>query len=133
MEPGTVTITAEVCYAKICQSLFCLLGITLQIPGCGLFPQAGQPTITPTAAAVPTLDSRLRINQIQGAQHRSPYDGKSISGVEGIVTAITGSGFYLQDSLQLLMRALQKRFCFRWCFGNIALGILSDEKEGTGV
>lgn len=50
------------------------------------------------AEVTPQAESqRLRISAIQGTQHRSPYDGKRVSGVEGIVTAVTGSGFYLQD------------------------------------
>jgi predicted extracellular nuclease len=108
---------------RFARSLFCLLVITLLITGCGLFPKAGQPTITPTAAAVPTLDGRLRINQIQGAQHRSPYDGKRVSGVEGIVTAITGSGFYLQDSLpDTDERTSEALFVSASAFGNISVG-----------
>ncbi len=38
-----------------------------------------------------------RISEIQGVQHRSPMDGLEIQNVSGIVTALTGSGFYLQD------------------------------------
>ena len=107
---------------RFARSLFCLLVITLLITGCGLFPKAGQPTTTPTAAAVTTLNGRLRINQIQGAQHRSPYDGKSISGVEGIVTAITGSGFYLQDSLpDTDERTSEALFVSASAFGNISV------------
>jgi len=40
---------------------------------------------------------RTLISQIQGAQHRSPLEGQTVTNVYGIVTAITGSGFYLQD------------------------------------
>ncbi len=108
---------------RFARSLFCLLVITLLITGCGLFPKAGQPTTTPTAAAVTTLNGRLRINQIQGAQHRSPYDGKRVSGVEGIVTAITGSGFYLQDSLpDTDERTSEALFVSASAFGNISVG-----------
>ena len=38
-----------------------------------------------------------RIWQIQGAQHRSPMVGMSVSNVPGIVTARASNGFYLQD------------------------------------
>lgn len=38
----------------------------------------------------------LPINKIQGAWHRSPYDGKEVHCVEGIVTAIDGGGFFMQ-------------------------------------
>lgn len=39
----------------------------------------------------------VKINQIQGAQHRSPLDGQQVEQVYGIVTALAGNGFYLQD------------------------------------
>lgn len=38
----------------------------------------------------------LPINQIQGVQHRSPYDGKDVYCVRGVVTAVDGGGFFLQ-------------------------------------
>ena len=37
------------------------------------------------------------IMQIQGTTHRSPLAGRAVSGVHGIVTARSGSGFYVQD------------------------------------
>jgi len=40
---------------------------------------------------------RTLISQIQGAQHRSPLEGQTVTDIYGIVTGITGSGFYLQD------------------------------------
>ena len=39
----------------------------------------------------------LRISQIQGAGHTSPWNGESVSNVPGIVTAVRTNGFYLQD------------------------------------
>ncbi|HAE85378.1 MAG TPA: hypothetical protein DCG78_02570, partial [Anaerolineaceae bacterium] len=42
---------------------------------------------------------RTPISQIQGAQHRSPLEGQTVTNVYGIVTGITVSGFYLQDLL----------------------------------
>lgn len=51
--------------------------------------------------ALPSASSEpnhvTRISEIQGAQHRSPMDGLEVHNVSGIVTALTGSGFYLQD------------------------------------
>lgn len=38
-----------------------------------------------------------RIYQIQGAQHRSPMVGQTVTNVPGIVTARAGNGFYMQD------------------------------------
>jgi predicted extracellular nuclease len=39
----------------------------------------------------------LRIHDIQGAQHVSPYDDRLVSGVPGVVTALRSNGFYMQD------------------------------------
>jgi predicted extracellular nuclease len=38
-----------------------------------------------------------RIHDIQGAAHLSPMDGNAVSGVAGVVTAASGSGFWMQD------------------------------------
>jgi hypothetical protein len=40
---------------------------------------------------------QARIFEIQGAAHRSPLEGQPVV-TDGIVTAITGNGFYLQDA-----------------------------------
>jgi hypothetical protein len=45
----------------------------------------------------PETMQRTPISQIQGAQHRSPLEGQTVTNVYGIVTGITSSGFYLQD------------------------------------
>lgn len=42
---------------------------------------------------------RLAISQVQGTGHRSPYDGKKVGCVAGIVTAIDGGGFYMQSEI----------------------------------
>lgn len=39
----------------------------------------------------------LRIHEIQGAAHLSPYDGQLVSGVPGVVTARSSNGFWMQD------------------------------------
>lgn len=39
----------------------------------------------------------VRIHDIQGAQHLSPYDGSVVLNVPGIVTALRFSGFFFQD------------------------------------
>lgn len=39
-----------------------------------------------------------RIAQIQGAGHLSPLAGKTVSGVRGVVTALSRTGFWIQDS-----------------------------------
>ncbi len=39
----------------------------------------------------------VRIHDIQAATHVSPYVGKTVTAVPGIVTAVQSAGFYLQD------------------------------------
>lgn len=41
--------------------------------------------------------SGLKIGQIQGKQHRSPYDGQTLTNILGVVTAVRGDGFFIQD------------------------------------
>jgi uncharacterized protein len=40
----------------------------------------------------------LRIHDIQGAQHRSPYENRVVSGVPGVVTAASTNGIWVQDA-----------------------------------
>ena len=60
-------------------------------------------TSTPEQIPVATVPPKpqepvgLKISQIQGAQHRSPLDGKTVENVLGVVTALKGTGFYMQD------------------------------------
>ena len=39
----------------------------------------------------------VRISDIQGSAHRSPYEGQAVTGIAGIVTALRSNGFYLED------------------------------------
>ncbi|MGQ9686045.1 MAG: endonuclease/exonuclease/phosphatase family protein [Thiobacillaceae bacterium] len=41
----------------------------------------------------------LSIMEIQGTGHVSPHVGETLSGVQGVVTAVSGNGFWLQDPL----------------------------------
>ncbi len=41
--------------------------------------------------------SNISIHYIQGAGHRSPLSGCSVSGIQGIVTLVTSNGFFMQD------------------------------------
>lgn len=45
----------------------------------------------------PAADVALTIAEIQGCSHRSPYSGKTVQGVIGIVTAKAYNGFYMQS------------------------------------
>ncbi|WP_226002733.1 S-layer homology domain-containing protein [Paenibacillus sp. BJ-4] len=44
------------------------------------------------------LPKKLRIHDIQGAAHRSPYEGQKVTDIEGIVTMVKGSSFYIQEA-----------------------------------
>ncbi|MFC6488846.1 choice-of-anchor I family protein [Nitratireductor sp. GCM10026969] len=64
----------------------------------GSFSPLGQDD-TPGAAngaGSPVEPTDLTISQIQGAGHRSPYEGSFVRS-SGIVTAIAANGFYMQD------------------------------------
>ena len=39
----------------------------------------------------------VRIHDIQGAAHTSPLNGRPVTGVPGVVTALTSNGFWFQD------------------------------------
>ena len=45
-----------------------------------------------------TTGLELRIHDIQGARHISPYDDALVSKVPGVVTAVRNNGFYYQDA-----------------------------------
>ena len=52
---------------------------------------------TPPAQHVAPTASATRIHDIQGAAQRSPLDGRAVSDVPGIVTAVVKPGFWMQD------------------------------------
>ncbi len=50
----------------------------------------------PGCTTIPAVDLPETIEQIQGTSHTSPYKGKLVNGVLGIVTAISSTGFWIQ-------------------------------------
>ncbi|MBD2461453.1 endonuclease/exonuclease/phosphatase family protein [Oscillatoria sp. FACHB-1407] len=50
-----------------------------------------------TGAPTNNNGAGVRIRDIQGAAHVSPFNGQSVSNVPGIVTVLRSNGFYLQD------------------------------------
>lgn len=48
---------------------------------------------------VAVVASTARIRDIQGAAHRSPMTGMTVSNVPGVVTALRNNGFYMEDWL----------------------------------
>jgi hypothetical protein len=61
----------------------------------GLVLTAVSATAAPTVA--PAAADGLSIHALLGGGHVSPYAGQSVSGVTGVVTDVTSSGFYFQD------------------------------------
>lgn len=57
---------------------------------------AGSQACTP--APPPGQGQSATIAQIQGARHRSPLEGKQVSGVQGVVTAVGGQGYWMQST-----------------------------------
>lgn len=53
--------------------------------------------VDPRAPGVCGSLPEVTISQIQGAQHRSPFDGQDVTCVQGIVTAVDGGGFFMQS------------------------------------
>lgn len=51
----------------------------------------------PCTPVPPTPDEPETIPQIQGASHISPLVGKPVNGVEGVVTAVSSTGFWFQN------------------------------------
>ncbi|KAF5013825.1 hypothetical protein FDECE_182 [Fusarium decemcellulare] len=47
---------------------------------------------------VSPLVAALTISEINGDRYLSPYSGKNVTGVEGLVTAVGSSGFYLRST-----------------------------------
>ncbi len=79
-------------------SLIWLSGCVVNTPGTSLSSSTSNPTNDPTSRPGSCSQStQFAISQIQGAGHRSPYDGEEVYCVTGIVTAIDGGGFYLQS------------------------------------
>ena len=52
----------------------------------------------PACADLPAVDEPETIAQIQGSSHISPFAGKSVNGVRGIVTAVGRSGYWIQST-----------------------------------
>jgi predicted extracellular nuclease len=52
----------------------------------------------PACAVIPPVDEPETIAQIQGASHTSPYKGKLVNGVRGVVTAVGPTGYWIQST-----------------------------------
>jgi len=53
----------------------------------------------PVCADVPTNDDPETIAQIHGTSHTSPYKGKLVNGVRGVVTAVGSTGYWVQSTV----------------------------------
>lgn len=61
------------------------------------FANEDAPPQTATCTIAVGVAPLLRIREIQGAGHRSPYAGQSVANVPGVVTARRNNGFWIQD------------------------------------
>jgi uncharacterized protein len=52
----------------------------------------------PACTVTPPVDEPETIAQIQGKSHTSPYNGKQVNGVLGVVTAVGPNGYWLQST-----------------------------------
>ncbi len=59
---------------------------------------AGATACTPGGGTTPPTGTEATIEQIQGAGHTSPYNGKQVVGVKGVVTATSSTGFWIQST-----------------------------------
>jgi uncharacterized protein len=53
---------------------------------------------SPGCTVPPPVVEPATIEQIQGTNHTSPYKGKPVADVLGVVTAVTGNGFWIQTA-----------------------------------
>ena len=58
---------------------------------------ANYPTITQGTPLTTLVNLALRIHDIQGESHLSPYEGLALVDIPGIVTVVRSSSFYMQD------------------------------------
>jgi predicted extracellular nuclease len=82
----------------------CMPGERFYVPKTPLFSpnQVTQAVPSRSTQTTPILNidsNRLKIGQIQGKQHRSPYDGQTVQNILGVVTTVRGDGFFIQDPL----------------------------------
>ncbi len=59
---------------------------------------AGPMAYAAAATTAPAAAGPLTIHALLGPGHLSPYAGQSVTGIAGVVTNVTSTGFYLQDT-----------------------------------
>ena len=52
----------------------------------------------PACTVIAPVDEPEAIGQIQGASHTSPYNGKQVDGVRGLVSAVGRNGYWIQST-----------------------------------
>ncbi|WP_199486404.1 hypothetical protein, partial [Actinomadura logoneensis] len=71
-------------------------GAVLAVPLGAVPAPAGLP-LSAAAHAEPGAPVKAGVRDVQGAGHVSPLNGRDVTGVGGVVTAVTDSGFWMQD------------------------------------
>ncbi|MEV4257062.1 hypothetical protein AB0J52_28230, partial [Spirillospora sp. NPDC049652] len=71
-------------------------GAVLAVP-LGALPLPAALHLAAVARAEPGAPVKAGIRDVQGTGHVSPLNGRDVTGVGGVVTAVTDSGFWMQD------------------------------------
>jgi predicted extracellular nuclease len=74
------------------------------------------------SSLISPLVTALTIAEINGDRFLSPYQGKNVTGVEGLVTAVGSNGFYLQSTKPDRNAATSEGL---YIFGKAAVGNVS--------
>lgn len=75
----------------------CLAAAGLAAPLAAPLGAVAQAAPSAVALADPGAPVAARIRDVQGAGHVSPLNGRDVTGVAGVATAVTDSGFWMQD------------------------------------
>ncbi|KAA3655262.1 MAG: PEP-CTERM sorting domain-containing protein [Proteobacteria bacterium] len=62
-----------------------------------MFPFRLKPLVSLCLLCAGASSHALTIGEIQGEQHLSAYEGQTVAGIDGIVTAVDARGFWMQD------------------------------------
>jgi uncharacterized protein len=90
---------ADLTSRKPIHAISLLICFMLLITGCTRILSPGNVQETQSTQSISAISADHTISQIQGAEHRSPFESLTVDNVRGIVTAIRADGFYMQSIL----------------------------------
>jgi predicted extracellular nuclease len=76
-------------------AILCILSLTACNTN-AITPSVAASTVIPSAT-IAAQPAGPTIAEIQGVSHFSPFEGESVVGVQGVVTALRGDGYYIQS------------------------------------